>query len=74
MDGAPGTGVPVPPAERVLSRLGAARRRLSSARPHQGPSPYGCSFSPRASISTNWRNRRSRVSAFFAVCSLNSTA
>ena len=26
---APGPGVPVPPAERVLSRLGAARRRLS---------------------------------------------
>ena len=28
---APGTGVPAPPAERVLSRLGAARRRLSQA-------------------------------------------
>lgn len=34
----------------------------------------GCSFSFRASISTNWAMRLARVSAFFAVWMRNSTA
>lgn len=34
----------------------------------------GCSFSCRASISTNWAMRLARVSAFFAVWMRNSTA
>jgi len=38
---APGTGVPAPPAGRVPSRLGAARRRLGvGTRPRLGVSTW----------------------------------